>query len=297
MSHELAGWLERELEERVGERAADLSLSCQAALRGGRAAMTFYDDGDLEVQHKGIGDPVTAADHSANHAILATLAAGCPEDPILSEESPPPAGETAQRLWVVDPLDGTKEFIAHNGEFATMVGLAERGRAVLGAVYRPDPGMLYLGLVGVAAWVVDTTLETPTMRPLRVAADPAGPEEPLRFVRSRSHPDERLTRLEERIGHLEIVRAGSVGVKCALISTGLADLYVHPVPFLKEWDTCAPEAVLRAAGGIVTDCAGNELRYGKRETRQPGGIFAARPDVWNRVARMVREVSLPLFEG
>lgn len=297
MSNGLLGWLERELEERVGQRAADLSLSCRAALRGGQAAMTFYGDGDLEVRHKGVGDPVTAADHSANHAILATLADGCPEDPILSEESPPPEGQTAQRLWVVDPLDGTKEFIARNGEFAVMVGLAEHGRAVLGALYRPDPGVLYLGVVGTAAWVVDTTLETPALRPLQVTAKADGSAEPLRFVRSRSHPDERLTRLEERIGDLEIVRSGSVGVKCALIATGRADLYVHPVPFLKEWDTCAPEAVLRAAGGTVTDCAGNELRYGKRQTRQPGGIFAARSDVWNRVAPLVREVSQPLFEG
>ncbi len=87
-----------------------------------------------------------------------------------------------------------------------------------------------------------------------------------------------------------------MGVKCALITNREADLYVHPVPYLKEWDTCAPEALVRAAGGRVTDCAGRSLQYGKPEPVQPGGIFAATRDVWSLVAPIVLRETRDMFE-
>ncbi len=108
----------------------------------------------------------------------------------------------------------------------------------------------------------------------------------LRMVRSRSHPDERIQRIEDALG-ARIIVSGSVGTKCALISEGMADVYVHPVPFLKEWDTCAPEALLRGAGGRVTDCCGDPLSYGKKRPVQPLGIFAARAEIVDAVAPTV----------
>ncbi|MFV1988125.1 MAG: 3'(2'),5'-bisphosphate nucleotidase CysQ [Gemmatimonadota bacterium] len=277
------------------EMIDDLAIAARAAWLGGVAACEHYD-GDLEIEDKGVNDPVTAADYASNRAILAVLARDRPDDRILSEESPPPEERHRQgRLWVVDPLDGTKEFIAHNGEFSIMVGLAEAGTTVLGAVYQPAVDRLFAGFVSGGAWVVADAQQDVTARRLELPAIPE-PKHPIRFVRSRSHPDERLQRLAAELGETVDVISGSVGIKCALVATGEADLYVHPVPFLKEWDTCAPEAVLRGAGGSVTDCSGTPLRYGKSDPRQPGGIFAATDAAWRYARPVVVEITAPLFD-
>lgn len=272
---------------------SELSAAAVAALAGGAAVRRLYATGDVEVEEKHPGDPVTEADHAANRAILATLAQTFPEDPILSEESPPPEqGLGGGRLWVVDPLDGTKEFIARNGEFAVMVGFAVDARAILGAVYQPDPGRLWLGIAAGGAWVADMIPGqegAPVWTSLKLKTAPEN--SPIRMTRSRSHMDPKIQKLTDLLGRIEVVPSGSVGIKCTLIAANRADLYVHPVPFLKEWDTCAPEAILRGAGGRVTDCAGSSLSYGKVDPRQPLGILAAREGVFQRVGALVREVA------
>jgi 3'(2'), 5'-bisphosphate nucleotidase len=282
------------------EIARDLQTAAEAALRGGRAAMRHYGSERLAIAEKGVNDPVTAADHAANDGILEVLAARSPGDAILSEESPPPDGtakRAGDRLWVVDPLDGTKEFIAQNGEFAVMVGLAIGGRAAVGALYQPDPGVLYLGSSQNGAWEIPIDDSRDTLVPGEAIALELGPEpaELMRFIRSRSHPDPLLAKLEERLPDVETVLCGSVGVKCARIATDVADVYVRPVAFLKEWDTCAPEAVLLGAGGRVTDCGGKPLDYGKCDPRQPRGIFAAREHTWGALRPMVREIAGPIL--
>jgi len=281
----------------------DLRAAALAAVAGGLAARPFYRREDLGIRDKGINDPVTEADHAANDAILRVLHAHLPDDAVRSEESPPAADHaTAGRLWIVDPLDGTKEFIRQNGEFAVMVGLATGGAASLGAVLRPEPGRLYLGIVGTGAWMADVTwdggagdaaasdaarVSVGRFRPLRL---PALRPARLRIVRSRSHPDPLITAVADGLGASSIT-SGSVGLKCAILAEGEAEIYVHPVPFLSEWDTCAPEAVLRGAGGLVSDCRGEPLRYGKQDVKQPYGIFAARADVWNDALLLVQAIT------
>jgi len=262
--------------------------------------MEHYGSERLAVSDKGVNDPVTAADYAANRAILEVLAEESPADPVLSEESPRPAEAGAAgvpRLWVVDPLDGTKEFIAQNGEFAVMVGLATDGRASVGALFQPDPGVLYLGWSEGGAWEVRMAVQGDAARTARAKRLAVGgaPGGPIRFIRSRSHPDPLLSELERRLPDARTVLCGSVGVKCARIATDVADVYVHPVAFLKEWDTCAPEAVLRGAGGRVTDCAGEALTYGKSDPRQPRGIFAAREPTWGTLRPMVQEIAAPIL--
>lgn len=285
----------RELRSRVerlarGERwAADLAVAAGAALLGGKAAIARYGATDLGVDEKDRG-PVTDADRDAHAAILGLLADERPGDSVVSEEGPGEEPESAAgRLWVVDPLDGTREFIDGIDEFSVMVGLAVAGEASLGAVYRPALDRLYLGAIGEGAWELEAAREDRRgeLRPLRV---PDRTEGPLRFVRSRSHPDEAIRRLEATLGEISVILSGSVGTKCAKVAAGEADLYVHPVPYLKEWDTCAPETVLRGAGGRVTDCLGEPLGYGKADPSQPRGIFAAPPRIWEEVASTVREV-------
>jgi 3'(2'), 5'-bisphosphate nucleotidase len=264
----------------------DLAIAAAAALAGGRAAMRFYGRDDLAVEDPTGRGPVTAADRASQAAILEVLDRERAGERVLSEEAPPPQGPPEPRLWVVDPLDGTREFIDRIGEFSVMVGLAIDGEAHLGAVYQPATGRLFAGAVGDGAWVTGTAGDS-ELAPLSVGKV----HEPLRFVRSRSHPDERIRRLEAALGEVEVILSGSAGSKCALVASGAADLYVHPVPYLKEWDTCAPEAMLRAAGGRVTDCEGEALRYGKVHPAQPGGIFAAHPAAWEYALPIVREIA------
>jgi 3'(2'), 5'-bisphosphate nucleotidase len=273
------------------ELGEDLGLAAFAVVIGGLEAMRFYGSTDLDVKDPTGRGPVTRADRASHEAIVDLLRDRRPEDAVLSEEGdgPAPAGDPSRR-WIVDPLDGTQEFMAGIGEFSVMVGLAVEGSAVLGAVYRPDPGRLYAGIADRAAWRVGNGGSPPDLRPMRVGPAAAG----LRFARSRSHPDARLQGLVDRIRPDRTILSGSVGTKCALIAEGEADLYVHPVPYLREWDTCAPEAVLRGAGGRVTDCRGEPLAYGKPEPAQPFGIFAARTDIWNRFSSTIFDIGRDL---
>lgn len=251
-----------------GPWAAELRAAVLAARLGGEAAMPFY--GRAVATAKEGGSPVTDADHASNRAVVQALRAAFPADAVLSEESADtPERLRAARVWIVDPLDGTREFLARNGEFAVMVGLAMDGRAVLGAVFLPALGTLYYAAEGAGAWAERGN------GPLRLQA-PAGGTPP-RLVGSRSHPDPLLAAIQAGLGAGEVQPAGSVGLKCARVVEGHSDLYVHPVPYLREWDTCAPEVVVREAGGTVTDCLGAPLRYNKPDPVQPHGIVAAAP--------------------
>lgn len=265
------------------DRAHELDEVSRLAREAGRAAMAFYGRASAEI--KSGGSPVTEADHAANGVIVPGLREAFPGDAILSEESRDDRSRLdAHRVWIVDPLDGTKEFLAENGEFSIMIGLVEDGEPVLGVVYRPEGDVLYRAASGTGAWAERGGSGQ------RLEPDSAGSS--LRMVGSRSHSDPLIESMRDALGIEDVQPSGSVGIKCALIAEGRRDLYVHPVPYLKEWDTCAPEVILREAGGEVTDCLGNRLRYNKEDTRQPHGILATAPGVHGQVLRTVR----PLYE-
>jgi 3'(2'), 5'-bisphosphate nucleotidase len=257
-----------------------LERSMEIARAAGAAAMKFY--GTAISATKADASPVTAADHAANDVIVAGLRAAFPLDAILSEESKDSAARlSARRVWIVDPLDGTKEFLAQNGEFSVMIGLAVEGEAVLGVVYLPDGDVLYSAARGLGAWVErDGRRERLQRPPARLGA--------LRLVGSRSHAEPLVERMSEALGITDVLPCGSVGVKCARIVEDVRDLYVHPVPYLKEWDTCAPEVVVREAGGWVSDCRGEPLVYNKPRPVQPHGILACAPGVAEQALREVR---------
>jgi 3'(2'), 5'-bisphosphate nucleotidase len=241
-------------------------IAIAAAREAGSAALAYY--GTAVATMKPGDSPVTEADHAANDVIVGALSEAFPHDAILSEESADSDDRLdVDRVWIVDPLDGTKEFLAQNGEFAVMIGLAERGRPVLGVVYRAATEEMYAAVAGGGAWVDRGD------RWQRLTCLPVDPGN-IRLVGSRSHPDPLLERVRLGLGIEDVVPTGSVGVKCAKIVEGLRDLYVHPVSYLCEWDTCAPEVLVREAGGLVTDCLGEPLRYNKRDPMQPAGIVA-----------------------
>ncbi len=263
--------------------AEDLSRELEVAVAAARSAaasvMAFY--GDTAAEAKADRSPVTAADRASNALIVTALRRHFPGDAVLSEESRDSAERlTSSRVWIVDPLDGTKEFLARNGEFAIMIGLAEQGEAVLGVLCLPDGDVVYAAARGLGAWV-----ERGGRRD-RIARGDIG-DAPIRLVGSRSHADPLLVEMQRALGITDVEPCGSVGVKCARIVEGRRDLYIHPVPSMKEWDTCAPEVLVRESGGAFTDCYGRALRYNKPVPVQPDGIMACAPGVLSRVVEQV----------
>lgn len=254
------------------------------ARQAGAAAMRHY--GTASAVMKEGNSPVTAADHAANDIIVAGLQRDFPDDAILSEESKDSRDRlNATRVWIVDPLDGTKEFLSQNGEFAVMIGLAVDGEPVLGVVYLPDGGVMYSAAKGLGASVQH---DGKTRQLSRSSASAKA----LRLVGSRSHADLLLDEMQAELGITDVLPCGSVGVKCSRIVEDVRDLYVHPVPYLKEWDTCAPEVIVRESGGWVSDCRGEPLRYNKPDPVQPHGILVCAPGAIGAVLPRIR----PIYE-
>jgi len=222
----------------------------------GRLVMQVYST-DFAVRGKDDASPVTEADERAEALIVPALQALAPEIPIVAEEAVA-AGRVptvAGRFWLVDPLDGTKEFISRNGEFTVNIALVEDGVPVLGVVLAPALGRLFSGAVGVGAFVEDAD----GRRPIQCRSVP---EEGLTVVASRSHGDaEALDKFLAGRKLASLKNAGS-SLKLCLVATGEADLYPR-LGRTMEWDIAAGHAVLLAAGGQVNTVAGPPLRYGK----------------------------------
>lgn len=231
-------------------------------LRAGDEIMAVYG-GEIEVDQKADESPLTEADRRAHRSILADLAELDPSIPIVSEESDP-ASTTQRRewrqFWLVDPLDGTKEFIKRNGEFTVNIALIEDSAPVLGAVWAPALGEGFLGVCGSGAWRFDKVERHPIATQVPCNA-------PIRIVGSRSHRGNSLDDLLAAIGPHELVAIGS-SLKICRIASGEADFYPRLGP-TSEWDTAAAHAVLEAAGGQVVDLDGDPLRYNKEDILNP----------------------------
>jgi len=246
----------------------ELAFASRLAREAATIVNTFYV-GSSEVRYKSDDEPVTEADRSANQHIVARIGAVFPEDGILSEESKDDFVRLKKsRVWIVDPLDGTKEFIARNGEFSIMIGLAVEGRAVLGVVQQPATGLLYAGAVGLGAFLYEDGER------IELKVSECGELRNMIMVSSRSHRQQIVDRIRAQLNITRERVSGSVGLKVGLIARQLADLYIHPSPGCKEWDLCAPHAVLEAAGGQISDCWGNPLRYNRRDVRAHNGLVA-----------------------
>lgn len=252
----------------VSEMDKELSLVVEVVRQAGQIVMDVYAT-DFAVAYKSQNDPVTEADQRANDLIVKRLEQAFPHDLVVAEESPKPAvTQPTPRVWYVDPLDGTKEFISKNGEFSVMVGLAVNGRAQLGAVYRPCGDVLYAGIVGRGAWMEHENTRTSLVTQER------DPGKPMTMTVSRSHRHPLLGTVSQALGVGREIPLGSVGLKIGLIARGEADVYVEPGPYTKLWDACGPEAILRAAGGQLTNVLGQPLIYGVPQLNNAHGLLA-----------------------
>jgi 3'(2'), 5'-bisphosphate nucleotidase len=233
----------------------ELASAVEFARQAGQILLAVYAK-DFSVAFKGKNDPVTEADQLANTFLVQALRERFPEDGIVAEETADQSDALAkERCWFVDPLDGTKEFIAKNGEFSVMIGLAIAGESRLGVVYQPSLDKLYAGVVGQGARLE----EAGKVRSLQVS-DQADTSK-LRLVVSRSHRPESVEQIMAKLGTDQEMPSGSVGVKVGLITEQRADLYVHVSDKSSLWDACGPEAILKAAGGSFCHVDGSQVNY------------------------------------
>ncbi|TAN03437.1 MAG: 3'(2'),5'-bisphosphate nucleotidase [Rhodanobacteraceae bacterium] len=234
--------------------------SCSLARRAGAAILEIYA-GSFAVEHKADSSPLTAADMASHRLIVAGLQALTPDIPVLSEESKDIDWNTRRvwdRYWLVDPLDGTREFVKRNGEFTVNIALIEQRAPVLGVVLVPVTGELYFGVAGEGAF-----LETaPGALPQPIATRAAG-KVPV-VAGSRSHGNERQAAMLANLGGHRLVAVGS-SIKFCMVARGDADLYLRLGP-TSEWDTAAAQCVLEQAGGAVLDLQGQPLRYNTKDS-------------------------------
>lgn len=242
------------------------------AREAGAAVMAVYAS-DFDVAVKADASPVTRADVEAERIILAGLARLAPDVPVIAEEDCAAGhrAETGPLFFLVDPLDGTKEFVSRNGEFTVNIALIENGEPVLGVVFAPALGRLWRGARGLGAECVG--LADGSVRPITVRA---APKDGLVAVGSRSHGGPETTRWLENFPVTAFTTAGS-SLKLCLVAEGEADLYPR-LGRTMEWDVAAGDAVLRAAGGLVTRLDATPLAYGKRD-RPDEADFADPPFV------------------
>lgn len=241
----------------------------QVAYQAGKAIMEVYDAG-FSIEEKSDHTPVTEADMAANKIIEAGLKELTPHLPILTEEAKPTSyteRKTWARYWLIDPLDGTREFIKRNGEFTVNIALIDGEESVMGVVYAPVIGVLYYAAKGQGAYKQNSTNEP---KPIHVNEKCSGKTV---VACGRSHPTEEIKNFLSNLGEHEIIRVGSA-LKSCMVAEGKADLYPRLGP-TSEWDTAAAQCVVEEAGGAITDTEMKRIRYNTKEDLLNPHFFVA----------------------
>jgi len=243
----------------------------ELVVEAGRAIMPFYRQ-RVAMSLKEDSSPLTAADLASHQFLVNSLPALLPGVPVISEESTPQSHSSAcdlDRFWLVDPLDGTKEFLKATDEFTVNVALVENGRPVLGAVHAPALDVTYYASSGEGAW-----RKSPEGPPTRLATRRADVWR-LSVVASKDHAGQMVKAMLERLSHPALRSMGS-SLKFCLVAEGSADVYLRDVPTM-EWDTAAAQCVVELAGGTVCTLDGKTLRYGKPGLKNPALMTSGDP--------------------
>lgn len=227
----------------------------------------------FEVDYKGPRDPVTLADRSANELICKRLETAFPGVPVVAEESAPEAFagyQSAERIFFVDPVDGTREFVAKNGEFVVMIGVVEGDRATASVIHAPASGIAWVGLEGHGAFRL-----SPGEGKTKIHVSDCAELSRVRAVVSRSHRTATVERAVNELGAGSILQQGSAGLKGARVAEASADAYVAPFHAGQRWDVCACDALVHAAGGRVTDAYGAPIAYRAPTLAQDTGVVVS----------------------
>ncbi len=251
----------------------ELETAITLARKAGEKILDFYISDVLAEEKIGadnFAEPVTIADRTASKIIVSSLQKMFPNDGILSEEEPDTDERLSKnRVWIIDPLDGTKGFIDKNGDFAVQIGLAENGESILGVVFLPFQNDLYFASKGDGAFLAKND-ENP--QKLEVSQKTDFFE--MNLAVSRNHYSQNMNRVMKDFGIKSETKRGSVGLKIGLIAEQICDLYIHFSPRTKHWDTCAPEIIIEEAGGKLTDIFGKKIIYNTKDVQNHNGVLA-----------------------
>jgi 3'(2'), 5'-bisphosphate nucleotidase len=254
------------------------------AVRAGDILLEHYSDRRV-IGWKAPHDPMTSADKAASDFLTEELSQAFPHDSIVCEEQSDDLARLASsRVWFIDPMDGTREFIDHLDEFAVMIGLAIEGTPHLGIIYQPTTRKLYFAARG-AGTFLEYHGHT---KQLRVSAESSLPR--MTVALSRSHHIPVIDRIRDRLGITDVVVCGSFGLKAGLICESRADLCIYPGNNTHQWDTCAPEAIIAEAGGVVTDVNGRPIHYNQRGLRNEAGLIATNGKAHEHIVRITHDV-------
>ena len=247
----------------------ELEIAKKVAVKAGEAIMEIYaDETKFGVEYKDDASPLTTADKKANAIIVETLRANFPDYAILSEEEKDnPLRLQNDLCFVVDPLDGTKEFIKRNGQFTVNIALAYQHKSVMGVIYVPADGRLYYAADGIGAFLCENGI----VKQIHVSEFAPEDKSMLRTVMSGSHGCPEMEALIEKYHLTELVRMGS-SLKGCLIAEGKAEIYYRHNPTM-EWDTAAMQCIVEQAGGIFREMDGNEMRYNRSNSLNEKGFF------------------------
>ena len=265
----------------------ELEVAIALARQAGATILDFYEK-EFEIEAKihadNFSEPVTIADRTASQIIVKGLNDAFPNDGILSEEEFDDKERlNKQRVWVIDPLDGTFGFINKNGDFAVQIGLASDGEAVLGAIYLPVEDVLYFAAKDQGAWMIRNE-----SAPQRLQVSGQKDFAQVNLAVSRNHRSPRMSIVVERLGLKNEIGRGSVGLKIGLIVEKFCDLYIHLSPRTKHWDTCAPEIILREAGGRMTDLFGGKIIYNTPDVHNYNGVLASNNQIHDQTIEKLK---------
>jgi len=263
----------------------ELNSAIQLARAAGQMLLDFYAQA-TELESKAGGEPVTAADRAVNDFLVNELQQRFPKDGVLSEERPDDLSRCERpRVWIVDPLDGTQEFAEHRAEFSVMIGLAVEALPVLGVVFNPGSDKLYYAAVGLGAFLVNRRKSVTRLRVSR-EADP----QRMTIALSRRHHSPEVDEICRRLGISQSMYSGSLGLKIGMICEGRAHLCLYTTKQVAQWDTCAPDALLREASGRMTDLRGAPLYYNAPELRHRNGVIASNATIHDRIVEAASHV-------
>ena len=269
----------------AGDLQHEFDVAVRLARQAGDLIMQYYQT-NLEVDRKAGDEPVTEADRAADDLISAGLRAAFPDDGLLTEESEDDLSRLEkERVWIVDPLDGTSDFITETGDFSVQIALTKQGQPVLGVVYQPTVDHLFYAIQGRGAYQVDQ--DQVTRLHVSSESDPAQ----MCLVASRSHYSEFVEDARRAFGIRAVTRMGSVGLKVGLVARSGCDLYLA-TNIAKEWDICAPHALLLESGGVLTNLCGEPIIYNKAEVAECKGLIGSNGLAHGRIV----ETLAPLLE-
>jgi len=278
--------------------SSHLNAAMTAAEVAGVEILKVYESGNFQIENKdaeGTNNPVGLADKLANSVICDRLHSKFPDFGILSEEAVTPSSwrnypdlmvqafkewKEREYTWVVDPLDGTKEFIKENGEFGVHIGLTENGVPMVGVNYYPVQGMFYFGVKGEGAYKLGGPLSQINVSNVSDVKD-------MKLVISKSNPDEDLRGFISDNGLKEPVAVGSAGYKICFVADGSADFYFLAKPNMNLWGCCSGQVILEEAGGKVTDCDGKPIDYRSDDIILNRGFVASNARNHEGIVRLV----------